>query len=106
MFSKKDLFIMLFYCFDSLSESHNDEELNEFLSDANPFVFTDRCSADPSIYEEFDKAITQLSFIDFGYSNVKSFLEKHHPNLVKIFLETNEDNWQAAFKEYLNSKDN
>lgn len=44
---------MIFYVLDDVWDDSKDYDLGQFLSSANPFLFSDIGSADPYIYEDF-----------------------------------------------------
>lgn len=51
------IYIAIYRVFECLEEEVADDKLSDFLNMANPYVFQDRKSADPAIYNEFEKWI-------------------------------------------------
>lgn len=75
----KQVFRAMFRALDCLYDEKPNKELQEYLSNANPYVFKDRESADPEIIKEFHENISQKSNdsnIDavLAYSLVQSYL--------------------------------
>lgn len=52
-------FVSMFYARDAEFEENGTERLRTFLSEANPFLWKDKGSADPAVYEEFSKAFDE-----------------------------------------------
>jgi len=46
---------MLYYALDNVWEKNKDDNLGEFCSNMNPFLFKGEGSADPTIYSHFKK---------------------------------------------------
>ena len=46
----------MYYALDAAFDDHRSERLREFVSDANPFIWKDKGSADPAVYIEFEQA--------------------------------------------------
>lgn len=82
--NKKLTFIAMFRALDCLYEESPNETMREYLSDANPYIFTDRNSADPAVGAEFaNKWISSglpedISAID-AYSFVQDYLQSYTP---------------------------
>jgi hypothetical protein len=47
------LYIAVYRALECLEQECQDDDLSAFLDKANPYVFVDRKSADPAIYDEF-----------------------------------------------------
>ena len=47
------LFLAIYRALECLEEEQQGIKIDEFLDKANPYVFKDRKSADPSIYDEY-----------------------------------------------------
>ena len=54
--SAETVFISMYYALDAASDSFLDKGLATFVEDANPFVWKDRSSADPAVFEEFKRS--------------------------------------------------
>lgn len=79
-----DIYVNFYYALDYIFDLTNSTELGDYLSGANPFLFEGANSADPAIYDEFEKAYIK----DFGTNDISS--EKAY-------------NW---LKKYVNSLEN
>ena len=55
--NRKYIFIAMFRALDCLYDEKPSKELGEFLSEANPYLFKDRHSADPAVIEEFNQYV-------------------------------------------------
>lgn len=51
--NKQIIFIALYRALECIEEETGNEKLSEFINIANPYVFKDRKSADPTVYAEF-----------------------------------------------------
>lgn len=50
-------FVNMYYALDAVFDEHpSSERLREFASDANPFLWKGKGSADPAVYIEFEQA--------------------------------------------------
>ena len=76
--NRKLTFIAMYRALDCLYEESPNEIMREFLSEADPYIFTDRESADPAIGVEFADMWTNCSLSDDisvseAYTFVKNF---------------------------------
>ncbi len=53
--SPRAAYLLMFYALQVAYEEEKTPAVREFLTDANPFLFLDRLSADPSVYDDFSK---------------------------------------------------
>ena len=80
--NKKLTFIAMCRALDCLYEESQNETMREFLSDENPYIFTDRESADPAIGAEFadmwiSSGLPNEISINDAYSFVKVYLQRY-----------------------------
>jgi len=52
-------FVYMFYALDAIYDENPNDELGNYLSGLNPFLFDDEGSADPAEYEEFKEAYAE-----------------------------------------------
>ncbi len=96
--NKKLTFIAMFRALDCLYEESPNETMREFLSDANPYIFTDRESADPAVGAEFAEMWIRsglpedISAID-AYSFVQDYLQSCTP-LAAVFDDISLSEWR------------
>ena len=98
-------FVYMFYALDAIYDENPNEELGNYLSGLNPFLFDDEGSADPAEYEEFKEAYANK----FGdkepttseiYEFCRGYLSKNAPKkAVEAFNEFEKDDWIASFDE-------
>ena len=87
--NRQDIFIMAYYCLDAYCDDFQTEELGNLCSLLNPFLFTDRESADPAYWAEFCELYEDKNYsIEEGYKiakkynhNINSFLD---PSLILL----------------------
>lgn len=77
--NRKLTFIAMYRALDCLYEEAPCEEMRDYLSDANPYIFKDRESADPAIGAEFADLWTKLHYpedvsANEAYAFVKEYL--------------------------------
>ena len=77
-------------CLEQEQENEN-EELSGFLDKANPYVFVDRKSADPAIYDEFQLWCGKQT-IGNTYEMAKEYLS-NKTKFGNIFCEISEEEW-------------
>lgn len=62
-------FVNMFMALDAYWDESGDETLGGYLSEANPYLFKDRGSADPAVWTEFEAAF--LKRFPTGYASVE-----------------------------------
>lgn len=101
-----DYFVLMYYALDSAYQDSPNEELLDYISDLNPFIWADEGSADPAEYEEFKAAFQKYGTIDaYGYVFVKSYINRNCSDAIKnAFSSISKSAWKRAMKEYLSRK--
>lgn len=98
-------FVYMFYALDAIYDESPNEELGNYLSGLNPFLFDDEGSADPAEYEEFKQAyMSHFADKEPATSEIHSFcreyLSKNGPEkALEAFDEFEKDDWIASFDE-------
>ncbi len=99
-----ELYSMIFYVLDAAWDESQNQELGEFLSAANPFLFRDTGSADPSVYADFCSKVPKTVSIDDSYSIAEEYVESlGKASLKDAFCSIDEAFWLGGVKEYLSS---
>jgi hypothetical protein len=84
--NQNKLFNMIFYALDNQYDLNKDEELGNFLSLMNPFLFKGEESADPSIYQnfknEYENRFENECNAEEGYYFAKKWLEKQNSKAI------------------------
>ena len=98
-------FVYMFYALDAIYDENPNDELGNYLSGLNPFLFDDESSADPAEYEEFKEAYAE----QFGdkepttseiYEFCRGYLSKNAPQkAIEAFDEFEKDDWITSFDE-------
>ncbi len=102
--TKFELFCVVFYVLDASYDENTNDSLRQFLSDANPFVFSDVGSADPAVYEEFCNVVDVDITISNSYELAKKYIDQLNDSvLTKAFGSISTDDWIKGVTEYLNS---
>ena len=99
-----ELFCLIFYALDSNYTINSNEEIQQFLSDANPFLFEDIGSADPAVFEEFCSFIKLPITPADSYSIAQKYIE--HLNiseLNKVFASISKSDWNEGLASYMAS---
>ena len=101
--NKFELFCLIFFALDNEWDKTQNEELGEYLSNANPFLFADIGSAISDCYILFcdfigNKEITTENSFDIANSYVKSLTIK---SVSSAFECINKDDWVKAVNKYL-----
>lgn len=95
----------MFYALDAIYDESPNEELGNYLSGLNPFLFNDEGSADPAEYQAFKEAYVN----HFGgtepttsetYEFCKYYLSKNAPEkAIEAFNQFEKDDWIASFEK-------
>ena len=102
MMSKFELYCMIFYVLDSAWDEKHSEELTDFLSAANPFLYTDIGSADPSIYIHFCETVADDITIEGSYETALLYIESLGNKAVsEAFNTVDKEEWTECVAEYL-----
>lgn len=105
--NKFELFSMIYFALEAYYEDEvkTNENLRIVLSDMNPFVWQENCSADPAMYNEFcgflgDRRITLENSLDMAKEYVKTI---EFVDVTEAFKDMTDQEWIPACKEYLSS---
>ena len=102
--NKFELYCMVFYVLDAEWDENKNPQLGEFLSGANPFLFDDIGSAEPTIYENFCKTVTDDITVENSYSMALNYIAGlGNETVSSAFSTIDENEWIACVKEYLSS---
>ena len=98
MTSVNTIYIAVYRALECLEHEHKNEngELSGFLDKANPYVFVDRKSADPAIYDDFQRWCEKQT-IGNSYEMAKEYLNSK-TQFGNIFCEISEDEWNDLVK--------
>lgn len=101
--NKFELFCLIFFALDNEWDKTQNEELGNYLSDANPFLFADIGSAVGDCYNSFCKFIDKKQITtESSFAVAKSYIESLQIKAVSSAFENiSEDNWIKAAKKYL-----
>lgn len=88
-----DVFVYFFYALDYVYDMKGSEKLGDYLSGANPFLFEGNGSADPAVYDEFEKAFKKEFKTDridktAAYNWLKKYTVEMKNDAVKEAFET------------------
>ena len=97
-----ELFSLIFYALDSIWDVTHDDELGQYLSSANPFLFTDTGSAVPDIFIDFCKITNESIAVEDSYAVAGRYIASlNNKALSDAFGKISEDDWLQAVKRYL-----
>ena len=101
--NKYELFTMIFFVLDKYWDENKNEELGQFLSNMNPFMFEDVGSAIPDVYENFCKIIDDKDIkMENSFEIAKMYINSLDANSVtNAFGWIDEEEWKAACADYL-----
>ncbi|MDO4962040.1 MAG: hypothetical protein Q4E57_09395 [Eubacteriales bacterium] len=98
-----ELYCAIFLAFDAdWDETHN-EGLREYLSDANPFLFEGENSADPAIYAEFCKFMSEYKLtVENSFEIAQKYVEHlQNADLKESFDLLEEEQWYEVLPQLL-----
>ncbi len=90
--TKSKIFIAMFRALDCLYDENPHEELAEYLSEANPYLFKDRKPADSGIEEEFNEFVDKDMESPEAYACVKKYLAEK-TDFAKLFSDISLEEW-------------
>ena len=101
--NKFELFTMIFFVLDGYWDDHKSDDLGQFLSSMNPFLFKDIGSAVPDIYNDFCKMLGNRSItIDNSFAIAKEYISSFGADYIsEAFGWMDEEKWKASCNEYL-----
>lgn len=103
--NKFELYCMVFYVLDAEWDENHDEKLGDFLSAANPFLFTDIGSADPAVYDDFCKKVSGQITVDNSFAIANSYIASlDKVELSRAFASIDKDEWVECVRDYLSSE--
>lgn len=100
-----EAFCLMFYALDNQRHKSKNDELVQYLSDLNPFLWGTTASADPCEYKEFNEAFPDKSEKDnYYYDFIKEYLLKVGiREVTEAFSRVTESDWIRAAEKYLAS---
>ncbi|MCI5538938.1 MAG: hypothetical protein MR390_09530 [Oscillospiraceae bacterium] len=103
--NKFELFCMIYYVLDAEWDETKNKEIGNYLSGANPFLFSDIGSADPAVYDDFCKKISDPLTIENSYEKALVYIKSlNNSTITSAFLSVNQSEWQKCLNEYLFQK--
>ncbi|MGN1275157.1 MAG: hypothetical protein ACI4UF_11265 [Thermoguttaceae bacterium] len=105
--NQKEIFNLMFFALDKCTRTNPTDALLSFCGDVDPFLFTDRTSADPAVSDDFDKFFQktvpgQTLGVQESLAFVKAFLESIQeytyswPKVKAAIESVSEDDWAEA----------
>ena len=93
------LHIAMYRALDCLYDEKPAKNILQFLTDANPYIYSDRTTADPAVQADFNKSmdkqhIGQEVDEEISYFAVKIFLAEQNKNFAKMFEQISLDEWK------------
>lgn len=102
--NKFELFSMIFYTLNHYWQDNKSEELGQFLSNMNPFLFDDIGSAVPDVYLKFCETIVGDITIANSFNYAKKYIsEIALPYINDAFAWVEESEWRIRAEKYLAS---
>ena len=100
--NKFELFSLIFFYLDTQWEENKDEVLGEYLGDMNPFLFKDIGSADPAVYSDFCKVITEPITVENSLELAKKYIASlNNETVTTAFRTIDPQEWFECTEEYL-----
>ena len=94
-----ELFCMIFYVVDFAWDKSQDEALLKFLSNANPFLFTDIGS---EVFVEFCERVPEIIPVEKSFSFAKKYIASLKSKAISdAFSTVNKQQWFTGLKKYI-----
>lgn len=92
-------FVTMFYALDAAYDENGSDELGEFLSGANPFLFEGEGSADIAVYEDFKMSFPDNADEIESLRFVRDYLSRQGAFLLSAFDSiVDADAWTKALR--------
>jgi len=102
---KYELFVMVFYALDHEWDQIRGQELGDFLSDMDPFLFDDEGSADPAVYSHFCRVIDEPVTKENSFALARKYIDSVGKSFVRdAFLKISMSLWDECLDAYLSSE--
>ena len=101
------LFVLMYNALDCVYDLSHNQNLGNYLSDLNPFLFEGENSADSYYYEDFKKEFMKLNTdkvydADIAYRFCLEFIEKENvKEVTQAFAEFDKKRWTDVFNSLL-----
>ncbi len=95
--TKGKIYIAMYEALECRYDETKNEELMEYLSEANPYIFKDRNSADPVISEDFSEFVKEDTEPEKAYGCVTEYL-KNKTKFSEIFSDISLEEWKELCK--------
>ena len=100
--NKFELFCIIFLFLDEEWDICHDEELGNFLSGMNPFLFDDIGSADSATYNEFCAIVSEPIDISTSFEKAQQYVRSlDQPVITNVFNDIDKGEWVEFVTEYL-----
>ena len=100
--NKFELFCMIFFVLDAEWDESQDQSLANYLSGANPFLFADVGSADPSVYLSYCNEISEPIPIEDSFKIARSYVRNLGIQSAEDAFNTfTEEEWLDSVYDYL-----
>ena len=98
-----ELFTVIYFWLDNFYKDTTDESIINQLSEMNPFLWKDICSADPAVYDEFctfigKRNITIDNSLELAVEYVKTI---DYADMAEAFRDIDEEEWKDGCRKYL-----
>jgi hypothetical protein len=103
--NKFEFFTMIFYALDLYYDQSPTEELERYLGAMNPFTFKENESADPAVYADYCRFITDKKIdIENSYELAIEYLDTiTELDLTSIFKNINKEKWIEGCRDYMSN---
>ena len=99
-----EMFCLIFYALDAVWDTSKNEELGNYLSNANPFLFKDIGSANPEIYESFCKEMPDYIHIEDSYALAIHYIDTLNSAFISTeFQKIGNSKWEQCARAFLSS---
>lgn len=100
--SSFELFCLIFYALDAAWDESRDPQLGEYLSSANPFLFGDIGSAEPSVYLEFCHETVEPITLENSFDLANRYIKGlDNAAVTKAFSDIDRTEWMDCAEGYL-----
>ena len=100
-----ELYCMIFFVLDAEWDDTKDDQLGQFLSEASPFTFAENESADPAVYADFKRIITEPITLENSFKLAKRYIDSLDDMTVfEAFSWIDESEWKKCASEYLSKE--
>lgn len=97
-----ELFCLIYYALDAIWEKTGSGELGDYLSAANPFLFSGKGSADPAVFAEFCQMVPDCVPLENSFEEAEKYVNSLNSfEVAEAFKSYSKEAFLSAAADYM-----